>query len=105
MTEMSDEAKEARTAALDAKAAAAAEATLDPKAKLPEGHVRVRITKAGHNKVHTGGPPQRQEREDGNGAFVASEDLFPKYKMNDVPILPLRTAKALEERFYAEIQD
>ncbi|MHB8284006.1 MAG: hypothetical protein ACYDD1_04950 [Caulobacteraceae bacterium] len=104
MTDLSDDEKNARTAELDAAADAAAKAALDPKAKIPEGHVRVRITKAGHGKVSTGGSPRRQTRSSGAAVFVG-ESLDPRFCSGDTPILPRDIAQELEARFYVEIQD
>lgn len=67
------------------------EVTSEVISELPEGHVKARITKFGHNKVHTG-----------NRLSVYEEEYF---KQNDDVILPKEIAQALEDRQFVEIYE
>jgi hypothetical protein len=58
---------------------------------LPEGHVKVFITKAGGGKVQTG---------------TLGADKRPQFfQWRDEVILPERVARALEDRHFAEIDE
>lgn len=66
------------------------EVAVEPKKELPEGYVSGRVTKMGHDKIHTG------ER-------VGFQSV--KYKKDDILVMPRERAEVLEARGYFEIDE
>lgn len=84
---------------------AAPAAVAAPKAKpapIPEGFVRVRVTKFGHDKIFTG--ETKSTVIEGAEVFDKNKS-FPRHQKDDMPVFPLSVAEAQEALGNVEIQD
>ena len=66
----------------------------EPVAEVPEGHVRARVMKRGHDKIFKG-----TEVIDTKG------EHFPRFQRDELVVLPLETAAKYEDDGWVELLD